>query len=74
MFVLGAAAQPHAEVSVRLDEATPREHAAVRRRTGLQRQPPGVVGVVSPWNYPQLALGPAITALAAGNRVMLAER
>ncbi|MGC1172682.1 coniferyl aldehyde dehydrogenase [Polaromonas sp.] len=38
----------------------------------LQRQPLGVVGVVSPWNYPlQLALAPAITALAAGNRVML---
>ncbi len=38
----------------------------------LQRQPLGVVGVISPWNYPvQLALGPVITALAAGNRVML---
>ena len=38
----------------------------------LLRQPLGVVGVVSPWNYPlQLALGPVITALAAGNRVML---
>lgn len=38
----------------------------------LQRQPLGVVGVVSPWNYPvQLSLGPVITALAAGNRVML---
>jgi coniferyl-aldehyde dehydrogenase len=38
----------------------------------LQRQPLGVVGVIAPWNYPvQLALGPAITALAAGNRVML---
>ncbi len=38
----------------------------------LQRQPVGVVGVVAPWNYPlQLSLAPAITALAAGNRVML---
>ena len=38
----------------------------------IQRQPLGVVGVISPWNYPvQLALAPAITALAAGNRVML---
>ena len=35
-------------------------------------QPLGVVGVVSPWNYPvQLALAPAIGAIAAGNRVML---
>jgi coniferyl-aldehyde dehydrogenase len=31
-----------------------------------------VVGVVSPWNYPlQLALGPVVGAIAAGNRVML---
>ncbi|WP_027016859.1 coniferyl aldehyde dehydrogenase [Comamonas composti] len=38
----------------------------------IERQPLGVVGVISPWNYPvQLALGPAITAMAAGNRVML---
>jgi len=41
-------------------------------RAWLQRQPLGVVGVISPWNYPvQLSLGPVITALAAGNRVML---
>jgi len=41
-------------------------------RNLLLRQPLGVVGVVSPWNYPVfLALVPAITALAAGNRVML---
>ena len=35
-------------------------------------QPLGVVGVLSPWNYPfQLAVGPLVSALAAGNRVML---
>jgi len=35
-------------------------------------QPVGVVGIVSPWNYPiQLSLAPLIGALAAGNRVMI---
>lgn len=38
----------------------------------LMRQPLGVVGIVSPWNFPGLlALAPAVAALAAGNRVML---
>ena len=35
-------------------------------------QPLGVVGIVSPWNFPvSLALTPLATALAAGNRAML---
>jgi coniferyl-aldehyde dehydrogenase len=35
-------------------------------------QPLGVVGVVSPWNYPvQLAITPLAYALAAGDRVLL---
>jgi coniferyl-aldehyde dehydrogenase len=38
----------------------------------IVRQPLGVVGVISPWNYPvQLALAPVVAALAAGNRVLL---
>ena len=37
-----------------------------------QMQSMGVVGIMSPWNYPvQLALLPAIAAFAAGNRVWL---
>ncbi len=41
-------------------------------RSRVLRQPVGVVGVISPWNYPvQLALLPALAGLAAGNRVML---
>jgi len=41
-------------------------------RARIERQPVGVVGVVSPWNYPvQLALTPVAGALAAGNRVLL---
>ncbi len=38
----------------------------------VQSQPLGVVGILSPWNYPvQLALVPTIAAFAAGNRVWL---
>jgi coniferyl-aldehyde dehydrogenase len=41
-------------------------------RNRLLPQPLGVVGVVSPWNYPfQLALAPVTAALAAGNRVLI---
>lgn len=52
-----------------------------RRRPGLllhpaslrvYYQPLGVVGIMVPWNFPvMLAIGPLITALAAGNRAML---
>ncbi|HSY21041.1 MAG TPA: coniferyl aldehyde dehydrogenase [Polyangiaceae bacterium] len=35
-------------------------------------QPLGVVGILSPWNYPlQLSLVPLVAAIAAGNRAML---
>lgn len=35
-------------------------------------QPLGVVGVIVPWNYPIfLAIGPLLSALSAGNRVMI---
>jgi len=41
-------------------------------RNVLMRQPLGVVGIVSPWNYPYyLAMEPALAALAAGNRVLI---
>ncbi|MEO0601710.1 MAG: coniferyl aldehyde dehydrogenase [Myxococcota bacterium] len=41
-------------------------------RAEVVPQPLGVVGVISPWNYPvQLGLVPLIYALGAGNRVML---
>jgi coniferyl-aldehyde dehydrogenase len=40
--------------------------------SSILAQPLGVVGIVSPWNYPlQLGLGPAVAALAAGNRILL---
>jgi len=38
----------------------------------ILHQPVGVVGIISPWNYPfNLAIVPLVAALAAGNRVML---
>jgi len=41
-------------------------------RSRVMPQPLGVVGVVAPWNYPyQLAIGPVVAAIAAGNRVMI---
>ncbi|MCS6931453.1 MAG: aldehyde dehydrogenase family protein, partial [Acetobacteraceae bacterium] len=41
-------------------------------RAAVAPRPKGVVGVIAPWNYPvQLALWPAVDALAAGNRVLV---
>lgn len=41
-------------------------------RARVVPQPVGVVGVISPWNYPvNLALIPLATAIAAGNHVLL---
>lgn len=38
----------------------------------VMHQPLGVIGIISPWNYPfQLALGPLAIALAAGNRALI---
>ena len=41
-------------------------------RAEVVMQPVGVVGIISPWNYPvQLAIGPLVSVLAAGNRAIL---
>lgn len=52
-----------------------RRHVAIHfqpARAYVQYQPLGVIGIMSPWNYPlSLALMPLATALAAGNRAML---
>jgi coniferyl-aldehyde dehydrogenase len=38
----------------------------------IRYQPLGVIGIISPWNYPvQLALAPLAGALAAGNRAII---
>ncbi len=52
-----------------------RRPVSVLFATGSNRlvpQPKGVVGIVSPWNYPLfLTLSPLISVLAAGNRAMI---
>ena len=41
-------------------------------RAWVRYEPLGVVGIVSPWNFPLLlCLGPLVDALAAGNRAMV---
>ena len=60
---------------------TARKLLRPKKRAGLMpgaigvtelRQPKGVVGIISPWNYPfALALGDLIPALIAGNSVVL---
>ena len=38
----------------------------------MQYQPLGVIGIITPWNYPLLlSIGPLICALAAGNHAMI---
>jgi coniferyl-aldehyde dehydrogenase len=54
----------------------PRRHATskwfVPGRSRVIPQALGVVGIVVPWNYPiYLALAPAVSALAAGNRILV---
>ena len=41
-------------------------------RAAVEPVPKGVIGIMAPWNYPlQLALLPAVDAIAAGNRVAI---
>ena len=41
-------------------------------RAQIMPRPLGVVGIIVPWNYPlYLAIGPLVSALAAGNRAMI---
>ncbi len=74
-LVLVGGAIRHAERHLKRWMKPQRMPTAMHYRPGsnrLLRQPLGVVGVVAPWNYPyQLALAPAVAALAAGNRVMI---
>jgi succinate-semialdehyde dehydrogenase/glutarate-semialdehyde dehydrogenase len=51
---------------------TPASVAFWRKRVRVSHEPYGVVGVISPWNYPfMLAAGVVLPALVAGNTVVL---
>ncbi len=54
-------------------ERVPHHNLAVKAKQGwLQYEPFGVIGVISPWNYPlAIPLGQVIPAVAAGNAVVL---
>jgi aldehyde dehydrogenase (NAD+) len=46
--------------------------ALLGSRSRIEYEPKGVVLIISPWNFPfNLTFGPLVSALAAGNRVML---
>jgi succinate-semialdehyde dehydrogenase/glutarate-semialdehyde dehydrogenase len=50
----------------------PRDPALIRKKVRIHREPYGVVGIISPWNYPLLLSGGIVLpALAAGNAVVL---
>lgn len=55
-------------------EPTKRHIGALHQpaKAWVQYQPLGVVGIISPWNYPLfLSIGPLVCALASGNHAMI---
>ena len=64
--------QKYAEPILRSQAISTSPFAFPGATASIDRQPYGVVAVISPWNYPfQLSVGPMLTALLAGNAVML---
>ncbi|MCR6643404.1 MAG: coniferyl aldehyde dehydrogenase [Terricaulis sp.] len=52
--------------------SAPRRSACSARAREVRYQPKGVVGVMTPWNFPiQLAFAPMAGAIAAGNSILL---
>jgi acyl-CoA reductase-like NAD-dependent aldehyde dehydrogenase len=55
-----------------LKDETRSPHLLKNKRTVVVYQPLGVVGVISPWNYPfTLTMGDVVPALMAGNAVLV---
>jgi acyl-CoA reductase-like NAD-dependent aldehyde dehydrogenase len=55
------------------DQAVPHRNLAMKAKSGrLTREPFGVVGIISPWNYPfSIPATETLAALVAGNAVVL---
>jgi acyl-CoA reductase-like NAD-dependent aldehyde dehydrogenase len=55
------------------DEHVPHRNLAVKMKSGtLRYEPYGVIGIISPWNYPlAIPLGQIVPAIVAGNSVVL---
>jgi acyl-CoA reductase-like NAD-dependent aldehyde dehydrogenase len=55
------------------DEPVPHGNLATKLKSGwLAREPHGVIGIISPWNYPfSIAATETLAALVAGNAVVL---
>ncbi|MEO1039910.1 MAG: aldehyde dehydrogenase family protein [Pseudomonadota bacterium] len=72
-FVIASA--KHARQHVARWASSRRKPTPMTLKPGLsyvRREPLGVAGIISPWNYPmQLALAPLVAALAAGCRAMI---
>jgi succinate-semialdehyde dehydrogenase/glutarate-semialdehyde dehydrogenase len=62
----------HAEALLR-SEIVPHHNLAMKAKRGrLHYEPYGVIGMISPWNYPlAIPMGQAITAVVAGNAVVM---
>jgi acyl-CoA reductase-like NAD-dependent aldehyde dehydrogenase len=63
----------HNAFSLLRDEPVPHGNLATKLKTGrLVREPHGVIGIISPWNYPfSIPATETLAALAAGNTVVL---
>lgn len=59
--------------SILRDEPLPHGNLATKLKTGrIVREPHGVIGIISPWNYPfSIAATETLAALLAGNAVVL---
>lgn len=65
----------HAQKSLAKWMKPVKRHVGVNFQPGkawVRHEPLGVIGIISPWNYPlNLALSPLVDAIAAGNRALL---